>query len=146
VRARLLLAATALLVTACGLPTGAGSDESTALRLDAGRDIVFRSDRGEYRHGQTAGISLRNRTARSLGYNLCASARERREGSSWTRIEVLRLCPDAYFELPPGAEATHPEPITPDWRPGTYRMVTTVVVLGTERRGEVVSSTFVVRP
>jgi hypothetical protein len=143
VHARLLLAV-ALLLPACGLPTG--SDDGAAFRLDAGSNVVFRAERGEYRHGETARLTLRNRTGRSIGYNLCASAREIREGDGWTRVAPLRLCADAYFELAPGAETAHEEAITAEWRPGTYRMVTTVIVVGSGRRGEVLTGRFAVRP
>lgn len=116
--------------------------ESNALRLVGGAGVVFRADRPAYSHGDTALVILRNDTDQRIGHNLCTSARERREGGGWVRIEPLRMCTAALYGLEPGEETTHPEPITGEWVPGEYRIVTTVEITETGERGEVFTGSF----
>ena len=135
----------ALLPAGCALSTGPELDGGVGLRLGPGEEVLFRADRAEYRQGDTARVVLRNDTRRALHYNLCVSARELRTEGKWARYDPLRLCVDALFELAPGAEAELREPITAEWQPGEYRMVTRVHAAEGNADGEVFTPTFTVR-
>lgn len=125
-----------LLPAACALSTEPGGG--------APGDDLLSVDRAEYAPGDTARVTLRNRLDQPLGYNLCLSAREMRVGSEWRRIEPLRMCLGALFILEEGEEARHEEPITEEWAPGRYRMVTAVERMEAGDRREVRSQEFTV--
>lgn len=144
--ARVLLSLFVLLLPGCGLSTEPQEERNRALDLRPGAEIVFRAAQAQYEHGDTATIILRNATDQSVGYNFCISARELRIGNTWRRYEPLRVCAGVIHNLAPGAEAILREPITAEWQPGEYRMVTTVYPLETGTYGEVFTPPFTVRP
>ena len=145
-RALILLSALTLLQAGCSESTGPDLEGSPAIRAEDADGVVFRAQHDEYRHGDTAKIVLRNETDATIGYNLCTSARELRGGSDWRRYETLRLCTAAFFNLAPGAEAVLNEPITREWQPGEYRMVTTINMPARNAHGEVFTASFTVKP
>jgi hypothetical protein len=139
-----LLPLAALLALGCsGSPTGSGPGLPAAVLRDA-EGITFAAERPAYRQGDTATIVLRNGTTQSLGYNLCHSSRELRAGGSWSRISSLRLCTMELRILAPGAETVLREPITAEWQPGEYRMVTRVERMRSGDGGEVFTPSFTV--
>ena len=145
-RALILLSALTLLQAGCSESTGPDLEGSPALRAEDAAGVVFRAERGDYRRGETAKIVLRNETGETIGYNLCVSARELRSGAGWTRYEPLRICTAAFFNLAPGAETVLNEPITDEWQPGEYRMVTTVNLPARNAHGELFTPSFTVLP
>ena len=145
-RVRLLLSMLALIPLGCALSTEPQPDGNSARRLDVGSQVIFHAERTEYRQGETAEVTLRNGTDQPLGYNLCLSARERGGNGQWVRFEPLRLCTDVLHTLAPGAETSLQEPITAEWQPGEYRIVTTVERMRSGARAEVFTPPFTVRP
>jgi hypothetical protein len=143
---RILFSLLVLLLPGCGLFTEPQEEQNRALDVGPGTEIVFRAEHSQYEHGDTATIILRNASNRPVGYNLCISARELRVGGTWQRFEPLRLCTAAIYSLAPRAEAILREPISAEWQPGEYRMVTTVHLLEAGSRGEVFTPPFTVRP
>lgn len=126
----------------CALATDPGGDSLIErLARDGG---ILSVDREAYSHGDTAVVRLVNELDQSLGYNLCLSAREYWTGSEWRRIEPLRSCVAALFGLEEGEETLHEEPITGEWEPGRYRMVTSVELMEEGKRLEVFSESFTV--
>ena len=144
-RALILLSALALLHSGCSEPMLPHPEGSPAIRAEDASGVVFQADRTGYSHGDTAKIVLRNETDATIGYNLCTSARELRGGSGWKRYETLRLCAAAFFNLAPGEEAVLSEPITREWQPGEYRMVTTINMPARNAHGEVFTPSFTVK-
>jgi hypothetical protein len=140
-----LLPLAALLSLGCSSssPTGSGAGTPVAVLLNT-EGITFAAERPAYRRGDTATIVLRNGTSQSLGYNLCHSSRELRTGASWTRISSLRLCTMELRVLAPGSETQLKEPITGEWQPGEYRMVTVVERMRSGDRGEIFTPAFTV--
>lgn len=112
-------------LTACGDPTGPDAAPDASRSADAA-GVTLRVDRGAYTQGSTARVVLRNGSGETIGYNLCSVAFERRVGDGWSRSLPLRLCVGAFFPLAPGEEAESTEPVTAEWRPGEYRIVTWV--------------------
>ena len=145
-RALILLSALTLLQAACSESTGPDLEGRPAIRAEDATGVVFRAERSEYRRGETAKIVLRNETDGTIGYNLCVSARELRSGSEWKRYDPLRVCTAAFFNLAPGAETVLDEPITYEWQPGEYRMVTTINMPARNAHGEVFTPSFTVEP
>jgi hypothetical protein len=143
-RALTLLPLAALLALGCSSsPTGTGAGVPQAELRDA-EGITFAAQRPAYRQGDTAAIVLRNGTDGALGYNLCHSSRELRTGESWRRVSPLRLCTMELRVLAPGAETQLKEPITSEWQPGEYRMVTVVERTRSGDRGEIFTPSFTV--
>ena len=88
-------------------------------------------------------LTLDNGTTRPIGYNLCSSVLERRDGASWTPVSN-DICTMQVNTLNPGFDATF-EKRPEDLRAGEYRFVTRVESpLGTAPQ-VVMTSTFTVR-
>lgn len=143
-RTLVLLPLAALIALGCSSsPTNSAPGLPGAV-LQNPEGITFEAQRPAYRRGDTATIVLRNGSSQPLGYNLCFSARELRTGASWTRFSPLRVCTMELRVLAPGAETTLREPITSEWQPGEYRMVTTVERMRSGDRGEIFTPPFTV--
>lgn len=143
-RALVLLPLAALLSLGCSSSATDSRPGLPAAVLGDAEGITFAAQRPAYRRGDTATIVLRNGTAQSLGYNLCHSARELRTGAEWKRFSPLRVCTMELRVLAPGAETVLREPITGEWQPGEYRMVTTVERMRSGDRGEIFTPPFAV--
>lgn len=124
-----------LSVAGCNLPLVSGSDDPF--------NVVLATDAGEYQQGVTAKVALRNDDDIGIFYNLCHSAHEVHTATGWRRMSPLRLCTADLSLLRPGAEVEFEEPITSEWTPGLYRMVTTIHVHW--QRYDIYSATFEVR-
>ena len=145
-RALILLSALTMLQAGCSRATGPDLEGSPALRAEDAAGVVFRAERDSYRVGETAKVVLRNQTDAAIGYNLCTTSRELRSGSEWKRYAPLRVCTAAFYNLAPGAEAVLDEPVTAEWQPGEYRLVTMVNLPAKNTHGEVFTPVFTVRP
>jgi hypothetical protein len=139
-----LLPLAALLSLGCSSSATDSGLGLPAAVLKNAEGITFAAERPAYRQGDTATIVLRNGTTQPLGYNLCHSSREMRTGGAWKRIFPLRLCTMELRVLAPGAETTLREPITGEWQPGEYRIVTTVERMRSGDRGEIFTPPFTV--
>lgn len=132
------------LLLGCSSAAGPEGERNDALAGVPVGDVVFASDRAGYRQGEVARVTLRNEVAETVGYNLCQSSRELRVGGGWRRIEPLRMCTEALDLLAPGEGAGFDEPITAEWEPGSYRMVTWVYLPAAGTREEAFTGTFTV--
>ncbi len=74
--------------------------------------------------GDTVRVTLGNGSQQALGYNLCSSALERREGEGWIAVQKLpdgAICGAELDVLRPGASAVGLQPVYSFLRSGTYR-------------------------
>jgi hypothetical protein len=143
-RTLVLLPLAALLALGCSSSSTDSEPGRQVSPLPDASLITFQAERSSYRQGDTATIVLRNGTNQPLGYNLCFSARELRTGGSWTRFSPLRICTMELRTLAAGAETRHKEPITGEWQPGEYRIVTVVERMRSGDRGEILTPSFTV--
>ena len=122
---RFVLLSLLLVLAACTEPT----TPTNPLLAESGASAngVSLSVNGvRFRHGDTIEVKLVNNGSASVGYNLCASARDRSTGAGWETIEPLRMCTAAIYPLVPGATALSREPVDPDWGTGKYRIATSI--------------------
>jgi hypothetical protein len=138
--------AVALAMSGCAGPAGPEIEGNPAIEGRGFAAVAFIAERAQYSHGDTAHIVLRNESLRTVGYNLCTAARELYTAGSWHRYESLRICTTALYSLAPGQEVVLREPITEEWQPGTYRIVTDIHPLPTGTPGEVFTAPFTVTP
>lgn len=117
----------ALAAFGCSPPRGAvAGDPSRGVGEPEG---LLSTDRPAYAAGDIATLRLHNIYGDDIGYNLCFSTLERREGDSWVRSEVQdeRACTAELRLLPPGESATFDAAIIPAaLPPGEYRFRTRV--------------------
>lgn len=106
----------------------------------APQDVTLTATRGS---ADTIMITLFNRSSRDVGYNLCASALERRSGSNWVPVPTVpdRVCTMELRMLPPGQRASYRSVYVTPLQPGEYRVTTGVEVAG--GWGAVQSNSFV---
>jgi hypothetical protein len=74
----------------------------------------------------TVRLTLDNGTDAQIGYNLCASGLQRRDGSAWTPVETGDVCTMELRTLNPGADATFEKQLPASLPSGEYRYVTNV--------------------
>jgi hypothetical protein len=74
-------------------------------------------------------LSLQNRSAAPIGYNLCVGALEQLRGPLWIpALSTAKACPEAWSTLEPGQRATSEAPLPAGLGPGDYRFVTRLKV------------------
>lgn len=114
-----------------------GSDD------DVGTDTVeFRAADISYRADDDLRLTLRNRSAQHVGYNLCGLRFERRASGEWQPDGPAPLpCLGIQYMLEPGTSDATTVPLDGWAEPGNYRVATTVIV-GDEVRP--LSATFLV--
>ncbi|MGH9457099.1 MAG: hypothetical protein ACRD2J_05600 [Thermoanaerobaculia bacterium] len=120
---------TALLLIAL-LPACAMGPQVSQAELDAVTLVA------EPAGGDTIRLTLTNGSMQSVGYNLCASALQRREGSVWMPVESDVVCTLELRTLAPSESTTYDQTI-PDGglEPGVYRYTTSIEIpLGTPQR------------
>lgn len=75
------------------------------------------------RPGGNIELTLTNRSDHDLGYNLCTSALERREGEGWGEpVPLNEVCTMELRTLAPGASATFSGTLPATIRAGTWRV------------------------
>ena len=138
----LTLLGTVLLGACNGLPIG--------LDIDAGDDrrpegITLTTNVTQVAPGDPLVLTLHNHSASPVGYNLCFVEFQPRANGQWSEqtVQFLRLCTEDLPILPSGQSVSSAETV-PAMPPGTYRVLTTVVVAG--ERLTVASEPFGVRP
>jgi hypothetical protein len=92
--------------------------------------------------GDTNRLTLTNGTATPLGYNLCHSILQRRDGGSWTDVRTDEVCTMELRTLQPGASATIDKRWPSNAGAGEYRYRTRVELPHGGSGTEVVTSTF----
>ena len=79
--------------------------------------------------GESVAVSLNNRSAEPIGYNLCIGALEQLRGPLWIpALSAANACPDTWSTLEPGQQATAEAPLPAGLGPGDYRFVTRLKV------------------
>lgn len=121
----------ALLAVACATPppidnAGVSSPRDRGVPTSQGADSRIEGIHftAEMQSDRTVLLQLDNGTRETIGYNLCASVLERRDGDSWSAGEA-DVCTMQLLTLNPGSDATYkkkPASLTP----GTYRYTTRV--------------------
>lgn len=96
--------------------------------------------------GGSVTLLLSNRTPGGIGYNLCASALERRNGSAWEALASDRICTMELRTLASGDQVRYPMELPTGLAPGEYRFHTTIEFLDGGARGEVRSDPFWIGP
>jgi hypothetical protein len=71
-------------------------------------------------------ITLRNDSSGQVGYNLCSSTLQRRDGATWTAVPADEMCTMQLNTLDPGKSATFDKRLPQDAGAGEYRYVTSV--------------------
>jgi hypothetical protein len=96
----------------------------------------------EARAGGTVTMLLHNRSAETVGYNLCSSALEHHNRTEWVPVPTSDVCTRELRMLPPGAEARYQRQL-PDALPaGEYRYLTTIEMQGSGTTERLVSDGF----
>lgn len=78
--------------------------------------------------GGTATLVLANGSSADVGYNLCTSGLERRQGDAWSPVPSDRVCTMELRSLAPGAEARYELELPGALPAGEYRALTSVEV------------------
>ncbi len=89
-------------------------------------DVELRVEPTTLQAGDTATLILRNNSSVTLGYNLCPTALERKDGEMWQAIPSERMCTMELRMLEPGQEASYRYGLPTDLVAGDYRFVTGV--------------------
>lgn len=95
-------------------------------RTNGTAEVELRAEPTTLQAGDTATIVLRNNSNSTIGYNLCPSALERKDGEAWQQIPSDRMCTMELRMLEPGQEARYPYVLPTDLAAGEYRFVTGV--------------------
>jgi len=114
-RIALLLLAAALAACAPVQSPDAGSPPATGVRLDAERTSPT-----------AVRLRLQNGSSERIGYNLCVSALQRRDGGNWTAVRTDDVCTMELRILEPGGAATFDKTLPGGLAPGEYRYTTNV--------------------
>ena len=109
-----------VLLSGCAaLPPGSGPP--------AGLDYTVQSATAA--PGESVAVSLHNRSAAPIGYNLCIGALEQLRGPLWIpALSAANACPDTWSTLEPGQQATAEAPLPAGLGAGHYRFVTRLKV------------------
>jgi hypothetical protein len=127
-RWNMILGSTVVWLTACGAP-----------------QAVLETDRETYAPGEELSLRLGNESLQALGYNLCFSTLQRREGEAWEaapRPDTREICQASQFSLGPGDSTSARRTLDASLPEGEYRYLTNVEWMWDEERMEVVSNSF----
>jgi hypothetical protein len=81
-------------------------------------------------------LALDNGAPDPIGYNLCSSALQRRDGTAWTPVATNEVCTMQLLTLNPGHDATFEKRLPANLPAGDYRYLTSVESpLGTPQTG-----------
>lgn len=114
-----LAVAGAMLVLAAGCAPNAAAPGTGA----GGAGLELNVQPQPARIGQEVELTLVNRSARQVGYNLCPSVLQRQVGGQWqpATIAFTEVCTMELRILEPGASASFRHPLPTGLQPGTYR-------------------------
>ena len=107
----LLLVAVA--ASACSLPSQLSEDD----------EVLLRTDRRLYLHGDTMEVQFINDSDEPVGYGACSGSLQRLEQGSWEEVyPETGPCIAILYVLEPGGRQVSRQPIDPSLTPGTYRL------------------------
>jgi len=121
-RFSLLLIAT--IFAGCNLVGGSG---------DTSNGVTFTTEQDGYALGSTVTATLANSSDEAVGYNLCFSALERRQGDDWVFAGPSIVCQAIGLQLKPGEESRYSVTLVDSLNlpsSGTYRITTDVEIEG----------------
>ena len=103
-----------------------GATPEATVRSDS---VVLRTDKAQYKAGETIALTFENKSAASYAFNPCQRSVEREEGTSWTTVpEPNRMCTmEAWILDPKGTRTGNTELPTP-LTAGRYRVVVRMTV------------------
>ena len=119
---KVLLALLVVLIASCSAQsTNDGSAGAPA-------QIELTVDRANYRTGDPIVLTLRNRSAQSVGYNLCGAALEQRSGGQWRESpeRLAEVCTMELRTLATNASDTFRHTLPAALAAGEYRVRTNV--------------------
>ena len=92
--------------------------------------------------GDTLTLILTNASQEAIGYNLCSSGLERRQGTDWQVVPSNRVCTMELRVLEPGDQATFPVDVPDTLSTGEYRFTTSVDLFDSGGREGLASEAF----
>jgi hypothetical protein len=132
-RWNVMIGSAVMWLTACGAP-GVG-------------DAVLETDRETYSPGAELTLRLGNESYQALGYNLCFSTLQRREGEDWAAVprpatSPRVICAAYQATLEPGESTSSLRTLDASLPEGEYRYLTDVDWRWNGERMDVVSNSF----
>lgn len=116
---------------------------SPSLRSAAAEsDVVLDVEPSAVTPGDSIRLLLRNETAGPIGYNLCTSSLQRRDGDAWRPVPSDRVCTMELRTLAPAEQTGYSLELPGELLPGEYRYTTTVERLDPGIRMGVQSDSF----
>ncbi len=106
-----------------------GEDES-------GDRLSLTRDRSTYQPGDAAMLTLANRTDAEVGYNLCLSQLQVRDGMQWMRRDVEQGCILVQRTLQPGDHTTYAYQLPEQHAESRMHRLQTTVGIQTDEMGE----------
>ena len=93
-------------------------------RASASDSVVLRTDKAEYRAGETMTLTLENRGGSSYTFNPCTRTLERQDGSTWTALpDEGRMCTMEAWMLDAHGTKSGPTELPASITPGRYRVL-----------------------
>lgn len=109
----LLLLLSAAAIAACSVPTQLVDED----------EVLLRTDRRVYLHGDTLEVQFINDSDEPVGYGACSGSLQRLEKGRWEEVyPETRPCIDILYVLEPGRRQISRQPIDPSLSPGSYRL------------------------
>lgn len=147
-RVRLAMMPFLVLLAACAPMPPADGINGTNGGDGGGITAELRVDRTSYRPGDPIRVTLINRSDVTIGYNLCATALDRRDGSTWNggSRPLAEVCTMELRTLTPGASDTFDHTLPTGIPAGDYRVRTGIHVPVDGARVGVASGEFRIAP
>ncbi len=132
-RWNVMLGSAVMWLTACGAPLVG--------------EAVLETDRETYSPGAELSLRLGNESTQALGYNLCFSTLQRREGEDWAEVprpdtSPVELCAAPQYSLEPGESTSSLRTLDEPLPEGEYRYLTNVEWRWSGERMDVMSNSF----
>lgn len=110
-------------------------------------EAVLETDRETYAPGEQVSLRLGNESIQPLGYNLCFSALQRREGQDWVAAprpstSPRELCSAPQYRMMSGESDSFLKTLDASLPEGEYRYRTDVEWTWNDERMELVSNSF----
>lgn len=95
-------------------------------------DISLTVGAQRYLVGESAELTIRNESGRTIAFNLCFADLERQEGTQWIPVDRAGTCSDLHETLTHGEQASYAYLLAPTLQAGTYRFAYTFAPAGDE--------------
>ena len=135
---RIAFLLTAFLVTCAPVPV-----TSTPPPADGHASVVTLA--AERLDADRVRLILQNGYSGAVGYNLCTSGLQKRNGSAWDQVETGDICTMELRSLPPGQDATFEKRLPENLPSGEYRYSTSVEIPMRNAQVRVATDAFAVK-